>query len=421
MEILEINRNTLANLYEQFPDSFNGLGMSDKYLTYQGEKVDISEFNINDLLSGDSAFTSSLSGLSAQDVFKIIRLHATFLSSKKKDSPEEKVEEIKRENPLLQNISIVKKVDGVITREYFNIVDSMGEDHLFVNDRNVDIFSIYEDLKIRNKGIVSPDELIDAINRRLYRVDLEQSRELRDSNEVSEDFSNKMSSLDKPYQGDKSVRVYGNEENDIAIVRDDRNAADHKVVTFDKNENGDLVTEKHGQNVTEDGQEEQIDEQTKKDNNIEDEVTQRLISEGEFYRLLNSDVDLSEEEKKSVNLFYGYLGDLVIYEDYLLPELRDILNRFRAYVYGLQYEHDEEETINSKQQEAINKANEFELSKNQEELTKDPTKVKDEVMKLTLKYNNMNPENKGVISTLLVLSVIVIVSIILMIITFSLI
>ena len=53
MEILEINRNTLANLYEQFPDSFNGLGMSDKYLTYQGEKVDISEFNINDLLSGD--------------------------------------------------------------------------------------------------------------------------------------------------------------------------------------------------------------------------------------------------------------------------------------------------------------------------------------------------------------------------------
>ncbi len=433
MEILEVNRNTLANLYEQFPESFKDLNMSSKYLIYNGETVDISEFNINDLLGGDNAFSSSLDGLSSEDIFRIIRLHAVFLQSKKKDvlkkknNNEEKLEAIKEENPLMRSISIVKKVDGVITTEYFNIVDSNGEDHLFVNDRNVDIFRIYEGLKGRSNGNVTPDELIEAINRRLYRINLENARNLSESDEVSEDFSNKMEQVNDPYKNDKSVRVYGNENNDVAIVADDRDVQKHEVVTFSKNEFGDLVTETHHQNVEDgntttdnnetatvtDNQEEQVKPKE------EDEIVERLISEEKFYSLLNSEFDLTEEERKSVNLFYGYLGDLVLYEAYLLPELMDILNRFRSYVYKLQYERDEAFEINNKQKEAIEKSNEFELKRDNVELTDDPNKVKNEVQKLTLKYNNMDAENKGVISTLLVLSIIVIVAIILMIVTFN--
>lgn len=433
MEILEVNRNTLANLYEQFPESFKDLNMSGKYLIYNGETVDISEFNINDLLGGDNAFSSSLDGLSSEDIFRIIRLHAVFLHSKKKDvlkkknNNEEKLEAIKEENPLMRSISIVKKVDGVITTEYFNIVDSNGEDHLFVNDRNVDIFRIYEGLKGRSNGNVTPDELIEAINRRLYRINLENARNLSESDEVSEDFSNKMEQVNDPYKNDKSVRVYGNENNDVAIVADDRDVQKHEVVTFSKNEFGDLVTETHHQNVEDgntttdnnetatvtDDQEEQVKPKE------EDEIVERLISEEKFYSLLNSEFDLTEEERKSVNLFYGYLGDLVLYEAYLLPELMNILNRFRSYVYKLQYERDEAVEINNKQKEAIEKSNEFELKRDNVELTDDPNKVKNEVQKLTLKYNNMDAENKGVISTLLVLSIIIIVAIILMIITFN--
>ena len=433
MEILEVNRNTLANLYEQFPESFKDLNMSGKYLIYNGETVDISEFNINDLLGGDNAFSSSLDGLSSEDIFRIIRLHAVFLHSKKKDilnkenNNEEKLEVIQKENPLMQSVSIVRKTDGVITKEYFNIVDSSGKDHLFTNDRNVDIFAIYETLKARSNGNVTPDELIEAINRRLYRINLENARNLSESDEVSEDFSNKMEQVNDPYKNDKSVRVYGNENNDVAIVADDRDVQKHEVVTFSKNEFGDLVTETHHQNVEDgntttdnnetatvtDNQEEQVKPKE------EDEIVERLISEEKFYSLLNSEFDLTEEERKSVNLFYGYLGDLVLYEAYLLPELMDILNRFRSYVYKLQYERDEAFEINNKQKEAIEKSNEFELKRDNVELTDDPNKVKNEVQKLTLKYNNMDAENKGVISTLLVLSIIVIVAIILMIITFN--
>lgn len=424
MEILEVNRNTLSNLYEQFPDSLGGLALKGKYLMYNGEKVDISEFNVNDLLGGDTAFASSLSSLSAEDIFKIIRLHATFLASKKKeDKNEEKLEIIQEENPLMQSVSIVRKTDGVITKEYFNIVDSSGKDHLFTNDRNVDIFTIYETLKGRSNGNITPDELIEAINRKLYQVNLEQARDLSESAEVSEDFANKMNTLNDPYRDDKSVRVYGNEQSDIAVVADDRGVDKHEVVTFDKNEFGDLVTERHHQNVTDEGVTEtstQDTEDTKVDEKNKDvEIVEVLIPEEEFYRLLNSDLDLTEDERKSVNLFYAYLGDLVIYEDYLLPELMNLLNRFRAYVYGLQYENDESMELNKKQEEAIEKANEFELKKNDSELTKDPNKVKEEVQKLTLKYNQSDSENKGTISTLLVIVAIIVVAIIMMIVTLN--
>ncbi len=438
MEILEVNRNTLANLYEQYPDSFKDLSIDGKFLVYSGQIVDISEFNINDLLGGETAFASSLNGLSSEDIFKIIRLHATFLKSLNKDvdknenNNDKKLEAIKQENPLMQNISIIKKNDGVVTTEYFNIVDSNGDDHLFVNDRKVDIFSIYEEEKIRSNGEVTPDELIEAINRKLYTVRLDNASNLAESDEVSEDFANKMNRVNDPYRSDKSIKVYGNEKNDIAVVADDRDVQEHKVVTFNKNEFGDLVTESHHQNVSgdeittdnssettstsvDDYSDEQITQKK------EEEIVERLISEEEFYHLLNSELDLTADERKSVDLFYGYLGDLVLYEAYLLPALMDVLNRFRAYVYGLQYERDETQDLNNKQQEAIEKAEEFEVQKNETELSKDPNKVKEEVQKLQLKYNPSDAENRGTISILAVIIAIIFVTIIMTIITFNII
>ena len=47
MDILEINLNTLANLFEQFPESFSGLSINGNNLVCNGEMVDISDFNIN--------------------------------------------------------------------------------------------------------------------------------------------------------------------------------------------------------------------------------------------------------------------------------------------------------------------------------------------------------------------------------------
>ena len=82
MNILEINLKTLGDLYEQFPESFKDLSMNGNYLVYKEEQVDISKFNINDLLGSETAFAASLSVLTSEDIFRIIRLHAIQIESK---------------------------------------------------------------------------------------------------------------------------------------------------------------------------------------------------------------------------------------------------------------------------------------------------------------------------------------------------
>ena len=81
MDTLSVNANTLAVLYEQSPSSFDGMTLEENMLKYNGEEVDISSFNINDLLTDNNNFAASLGSLSPEDVFKIIRLHATLLGN----------------------------------------------------------------------------------------------------------------------------------------------------------------------------------------------------------------------------------------------------------------------------------------------------------------------------------------------------
>lgn len=439
MDILEINRNTLANLYDQFPESFKDLNLEGNNLVYNGQSIDISKFNINDLLGGETHFAASLSVLSSEDIFKIIRLHALHLESalsNVKDDNESKIDIIKRDNPLMRNISIVKRTKNEFEQEYINIVDSHGEDHLFKNDRNVNVFDIYESLRIKYSGRdVTPDELIEEIKRRLYEVSMQLAPDLIARSNVSEDFSNKMKRVNEPYKDDKSVNVYGNEEHDIAIVRDIHDSNNHSVVTFDENKFGDLVVQSHEQNVVgtdttitdgsnmeETTSDNGTDEQAGSDVDVfekdEEEVVAVLISSREFYELLDSPEELTEEQRKSVDLYYAYLGDLILYEDYLLPELKQILNDFRGYVYELQYgelAEDQIRQINDKQQEAIKKAEAMELAAvniDQNELTDEKAKESVKKLEKVAPVNNYS-DNTGSISTLQVLAVIIGVSIIL--------
>ena len=79
MNIFEINKSTLSSLYNRFPNSFEGIRLNNNYLVYENDSVDISTFNINDLLSGDSIFGSCLDTLKPRDIFNIIKLHVDFL------------------------------------------------------------------------------------------------------------------------------------------------------------------------------------------------------------------------------------------------------------------------------------------------------------------------------------------------------
>ena len=157
-------------------------------------------------------------------------------------------------------------------------------------------------------------------------------------------------------------------------------------------------------------------------------IIAKLIPTSEFYRLLNSPDELTKEERNSVDLYYGYFGDLILYEDYLLPELKTILYQFRHYVYELQYaevpEGEVARELNPKQQEAITKAEEMELrvaTVAPEEKTPEKVEENIKVLKKLMPANDYNPNDTGSVSIFQVLAFIIGVSIILTAITLYLI
>ena len=96
--------------------------------------------------------------------------------------------------------------------------------------------------------------------------------------------------------------------------------------------------------------------------------------------------------------------DLVKYEDFLLPELRDILNRFRSYLIEIQLRGEQDAQPTEHQLEACDKWHDFEQSKydnqkNMEAKKGEPEKV--------LKLENKPNGGSGFISTLQVVLFIV--------------
>ena len=427
MNIIEINTRTLEQL-KNFA-GFKDLYIKGNDLVYNGERIDISKFNINDLLNGESLFSSALGDLTSKEIFDIIRLHAMRINSITPviNKEEDKLTVIQRENPLMKNVSFVSRNLNGYNDKYLNIVDGMGKDHLYYVDRTIDIFRLYDQMVIAyGRNDITPDEFIRVIDNKLPNVSLESARDMQERSNISEDYQNKINNLDDKYKSDKTVNVLGNEEHDISVVSNGN--GEHQVVTYSSNEHGDLIATSHGQNVNSNTtstyqNEVKIENDTNNsvvDSNSEEKVDKKdedtkyadLIPLERFYRLLDFSTEWSEAEKKSVELYYAYFGDLILYEDYLLPELREILNRFRYYIFELETTISEGLEINEHQQEACNKLRELEEKKH----TVDTTDYKvsmDNVKKLELK----RPTDTGSISTTIAVIFILVVTLILTVIT----
>lgn len=246
MKIIDINRNTLYNLYEQFPQSLANISLEGNNLIYQGEAVNISKFNINNLLNEKTSFAGAINILATEDIFRIIELHAVFLT----------------------------KVGLPIT----------------------------------------------------------------------------------------------------------------------------------------------ISDNQEKSNNDNE---QKLLSQSEFFSFLNSGDELTDIQRKNMDTFYVYLERLVLYEEFLLPELQQVLSEYRRYLFELEYGDGEQKQLNSKQEEVLRKSKEFEFKKAQKQGLVDDGKKQNNNKRLELKMEHNTLDEAGIIGTLQVIIIIVIIAVILTIITFK--
>ena len=145
-----------------------------------------------------------------------------------------------------------------------------------------------------------------------------------------------------------------------------------------------------------------------------------------FYHLLNSNEELSEKQKEDIATYYAFLGDLMLYEEYLLPELMAVLNMFRSYILDLSVKAEEAEAaLTHNQEDALDKAVELEEKAVKlkdtvvnDELDYETTqqKANERALKLERRYKNAS---EGFVSTFAIIVCILIVVIILTIITLS--
>lgn len=390
----ETNKKLLVDLIMANPQ-LNELNMEGNTLIYNNETVDLSNFNLVDLINSETYLGGQIENLSSEDVFRIIRLHALTLTSEQPQveqnnkfntSNENQLQVIKEVNPLLKNVTIsYKKNEYGGNDEYINIVDSNGKDHLLYNYANSDIIQIYKDLINKTGNLnITPEELYTECLRKLKEVSLRDTHDILNDGKTSEEFSTKVEQFEKSHRQDKHYSL-GNEEHDILISND------HTVSSFSTNEYGDMVQQNHKSgNVSEENENYTVQTEQNEEivNNSEqdEEVKVQLISEEEFYHLINSEMSLSQKEQEQVDLFNSYLGELMIYRDYLLPKLRDILARFENTI--MNFELAEEETLNQNQQRELAKYYELRQKKDEIEL-ENREKTKEEVMRLEYKL----PEN----------------------------
>ena len=97
----------------------------------------------------------------------------------------------------------------------------------------------------------------------------------------------------------------------------------------------------------------------------EPKIESILIPIEEFYYIVDSGAEMDEKMRKSVNLWYSIFEDMILYEDFLTPELKEILEQYRKYVMDLQLA---EAVLNENQVEACDNLALFEARKQEKQI-----------------------------------------------------
>ena len=388
MDIMEQNVKKLSELWEKYhetTDAFNNLTIDGNYLIYNGNKVDISKFPLEYLFIYGVLNETNIINLNSEDIFRLVRLYAlsnqplnleSTTSNNNKDEEknnQEKLEELKEKSPLLKRINIAYRYEENIPVEYINIVGDNGFDYLFINDRHFKINDLFQ--VIESNQDLTANDIISLMNQKLPSVPLKIAGRILDDEKTSEAYKEKIQPIDEKYKDDKTNFVLGNEEHDIVIISDKTNPENHKVVTFAVNELGQIETQDY-QNVEK----------------IKPEITHQeelyLIPIDEFYNLLNSNIEYNEEQRISVNNYYEYFADLLMYQEYLTDDLNQILTNHKIYISNLITYQENGHELTNNQLEAIQAFNEAQNRSNTNNLSSSIKKAN--VKTLSLKYNNIS-------------------------------
>ncbi len=335
----------------------NHINIVDNKLVYGDKEIDLTGFELSSLL--DKSFITSLQGLDIDQLFEKIEKRINELKS---NNNEEKWKLVVEENPLMNNITVFHKKDVKTDRnvEFINIRTSDGENHLFRNDINMDIFAEYNNLKANYGNDITPDILAKEIEKwKKDRMDIDKvDKTLNDTNSMVS-FQNKVREIQDKFKDVKEVSIEVNNEEEIVYINNSNEPDKNVIITFEPDINGNLEMIVHKNNVSSLTTSKQNEEEVKdmKTENIIDnynydtrdmeyEESTNIISEEQFYELLKHDGEYSSKEREEVDYFYKNISDRIEYKD---PSIAELLERYGNNVELMQLS----DYTNVRQEEAI--------------------------------------------------------------------
>ena len=394
MTTLDRNIELLKNWNETYPESFRGFNIENENIVFNGNKINISKYELTDLIASNPLFVDQLSTLAPNDVFKIINLHVMLLGSGSKNlsddnkdkGSEDKLQKLQNYDPVMNNVSIFYRKDNNSIMEYFSVVDGKGKTHIFHNDRNVELVVLYSKISLEGKN-VTPGSLVDTFNRYLHEVPLISSTDLIENSKISESFTNKMRSLEANYNGNNMIRIYGNQDHDISVIENEAHPEETIINTYKKNEYGDLIAESHGNNMKNNNN----SYETKSDDELKDEIQKeekiKLIPFDTFMSRIDSIDSFTKEQENEMNLWYSVLGDILTYIDLVDPRIKSYYEKYKFKIEMLEMNRDDGQILNDNQQTAIDRYNEM-YNKRFSSKEKSNSQSLEDVKKLTLELNN---------------------------------
>lgn len=261
------------------------------------------------------------------------------------------------------------------------------------NTSGEELINAYRELIIKNNRIISADELFNEIQKNKEDIPLESLTEaIMNGNRTEQHLNNLKMLNDSNHQtGNTLDTPLGNEENGIYVSH-------NEVITFSYNKNNEYVKEVH---------EKVNDGETNFDNISEEKIEEKekipLISFNEYKKLIFKVEELTLNEQNMIKVFENFLFDIIVYKDYLTPELYEIylqFERFSRYIYE-QESSEKIEGIKARYNDMVDRAENVKLTNVQEKV--------DYLKRVREKQDN----NKGTISIgLFIIFIVILIGII---------
>lgn len=312
-----------VNLLSQNPE-FKKFDVKDNRIGYNGEYIDLTSFDFYDFYAKNSNFKNNLHNLNAEAIFKIVQIHAKFYDEEKRkqEISSEDFDKITKDNEILQKFHLIhnnKKVEGTV-KTYIHYQDKSGKNYLLSDINGEDVLKAYDTLIARLGNNITEEELFTLLSGGKKSIKLECLNEALMRNNATEEHLNNLKMLnDRNHAtGNTLDTPLGNDDEKLYI-------SNGVIITYNLNKHNEYVKESHEMS----GESKDVStESSIQEEKVVEKEKIPLITFEEYSKLIFKEAPITKEEEDKIKVFENYIFDVIVYKDYLIPEVYEYYIKF---------------------------------------------------------------------------------------------